>query len=77
MTTTAVLPFTLRRGSDVVRSLEVTSTAETIDGLVRLEAREFAAELNVRLAEHALPEAARDRQRLPGSSHPLPQHREG
>ncbi|HSJ24795.1 MAG TPA: hypothetical protein VK929_09020 [Longimicrobiales bacterium] len=173
MTTTAALPFTLRRSSDVVRSLEVTSTAETIDGLLRLEedrlvvqwrvrreishvgleirtdeelepvreavlpldalagaavrqqgwgwfrrtqltltaadlrafedvagaaglrlahpatlelaipraeqltAREFAAELNVRLAEHALPEAARDRQRLSPSSHAQSQHHEG
>jgi hypothetical protein len=173
MTSTAALPFSLRRSSDTIVGGEVTSTAETIDGLLRLEgdrmvvqwrvrreisrvgreirtdeelepvreatlplhalagaamrqrgwawfrrtqltltaadlrafeevagaaglqlahpatldldipraeqlpAREFAAELNVRIAEIALPEAARDRQRLPGDSQSPHRNREG
>ncbi|HET9440907.1 MAG TPA: hypothetical protein VFO52_12085 [Longimicrobiales bacterium] len=33
----AALPFTIRRGSDIVSSREITSTHETVHGLLRLD----------------------------------------
>jgi hypothetical protein len=38
MTRTAALPFTLRRGHDVVGMTEITSTRETVHGLLYLDA---------------------------------------
>ncbi|HEX2202780.1 MAG TPA: hypothetical protein VHG91_05770 [Longimicrobium sp.] len=37
MTHSAALPFRLRRGEDVVGMTEITSTSETVDGLLRLD----------------------------------------
>lgn len=37
MTHRAALPFTLRRGKDVIAGKEITSTRETVDGLLRLD----------------------------------------
>ncbi|MGH7620126.1 MAG: hypothetical protein ACREPM_23160 [Gemmatimonadaceae bacterium] len=38
MTHQAALPFTLRRSKDVIAGSEVTSTRETVHGLIRLDA---------------------------------------
>ena len=37
MTHQAALPFTLRRSKDIIAGREITSTRETVDGLLRLD----------------------------------------
>ena len=37
MTHTAALPFKIKRNSDVIGATEITSTHETVHGLIRLE----------------------------------------
>ncbi|HEX9166472.1 MAG TPA: hypothetical protein VF862_11225 [Gemmatimonadales bacterium] len=66
MTLTGALPFFLKRSEDVITSGTITSTAETVHGLLRLEGEQLVVQWRIaRSTDHVGSEIRTDREVSP------------